>query len=115
MKRILEIRTMNLKPGTCSEFLRVYREALPLQQKGWGVDVVAYGPSLERPHAVYSIRAYDSLEQREQSQEAFYASPDWREGPREGLVSRIESYVDTVLELSSQAIDGLRDPTLPQP
>ena len=107
MKRILEIRTMNLKPGTRHEFLRLYREALPLQQKRWGVDVVAYGPSLERPDAVYSIRAYDSLTQREQSQEAFYSSPDWREGPREGLVSKIESYVDTVLELNSETIDAL--------
>lgn len=72
MKRIVEIRTMSLKPGTRTEFLRLYREALPLQmQKRWRVEPVAYGPSLDRPDVVYSIRAYESLEQREQSQEAF--------------------------------------------
>jgi hypothetical protein len=109
MNRILEIRTMTLKPGTGAEFLRLFQEALPLQmQKRWGVDVITYGLSLDRPDVMFSVRAYDSLEHREQSQETFYSSPEWRQGPREGLVSRIESYVDAVLELSNEAIDALR-------
>lgn len=113
MNRILEIRTMNLKPGTGAEFLRLYREALPLQmQPRWEVDVITYGPSLDRSDAVYSVRAYESLEQREQSQEIFYNSPEWRQGPREGLVSKIESYVDTVLELPDEIIESMR--TIPK-
>lgn len=114
MKRILEIRSYSLRPNARAEFIRLfYQEALPMLER-WKVDVVAFGQSLEREEGAYLIRAYDSLIQREQSQEAFYGSPEWREGPREGLVSKIESYVDTVLELSSEAINALRDPNLPQ-
>jgi hypothetical protein len=109
MKRILEIRTMSLKPGSGPEFHRLFREALPLQmQPRWGVDVVTYGSSLDNPDVFYSIRAYESLEQRGQSQDVYYNSPEWRLGPREGLVSKIETYVDTVLELPEEVIEGMR-------
>ena len=110
MKRILEIRSLSLKPGTRNEFLRLFEQALPLQrQPHWGVDVVAYGLSLDGADVAYSIRAYEDLEQRQQSQDAFYGSPEWREGPREAIIACIESYVDTVMEVSEEAIASLRN------
>ena len=41
-------------------------------------------------------------------QDAFYGSPAWREGPRESIVSRIESHLSTVVWLSPESIDDLR-------
>jgi hypothetical protein len=47
MKRFVETRSYNLKPGTRPEFHRlVVEQSLPMLQRS-GVDVVARGPS---PH-----------------------------------------------------------------
>jgi hypothetical protein len=63
----------------------------------WGVDVVAHGPSLDDDEAYYLIRRYDSLAALRESQDAFYGSDEWKDGPREPVVSRIESYSSVVV------------------
>ncbi len=108
MASIIEIRTLNLKAGTRAEFQRIYVEkSLPLL-KQWKQDVVAHGPSLHDENTYYVIRRFDSLSQREQSEDAFYASDDWRNGPRQALLALIESYYDAVFEADEATIQGLR-------
>lgn len=59
MNRLVEIRSINLKPGTREEFHRLYIEqALPLLKR-WQFDVVAYGPSLHDENSYYVIRRFD--------------------------------------------------------
>jgi len=48
------------------------------------------------------------LEDRQQSQDAFYGSAEWRQGPREPILALIESYTTIVLELDDVTIQGLR-------
>ena len=74
----------------------------------WNVDVVAYGPSLHDEHSYYLIRGYDSLTHREQSEESFYGSDEWRQGPREAIIALIENYTEIVLELDEVTVQGLR-------
>jgi len=113
VKRVLEIRSYQLQPGSHDDFLRLMTEqSLPLI-RAWGMDVVAFGPSLQDADAVYLMRAFDSLQHLEQSQEAFYATTAWRQGPRAAIVSRIVSDANTVLELPEQAIEALRRSLLP--
>jgi hypothetical protein len=108
MNHFIEIRTLNLKPGTREEFLRLYmEEALPRLQR-WSFDVVAHGPSLHDENTYYVIRRYDSLAQRQDMEDAYYASDDWRHGPRETMLAFIESYTDAVLEVNEVTIQGLR-------
>src|SRR5215216_988404 len=108
MNYFIEIRSLNLKPGRREEFHRLYIErALPLLKR-WNFDVVAHGPSLHNENTYYVIRRYDSLTQREQMEEAYYASDDWRKGPREAILALIESYTDIVLELDEITVQGLR-------
>ena len=108
MKYLIEIRLLNLKPGTREEFHRLYIEqALPLLKR-WNFDVVAHGPSLHDENTYYVIRRYDSLAQREQMENTYYASDDWRQGPRERILALIESYIDIVLELDEDTVQGLR-------
>ncbi len=108
MKHFIEIRSISLKPGTREGFHRLYVEqSMPLLKR-WNFDVVAYGPSLHDENSYYVIRCFDSLAQREQSEDAFYGSDDWRQGPREAILALIENYVDTVLELEDVAVQGLR-------
>jgi NIPSNAP protein len=108
MNHFIEIRTLTLKPGTRQEFHRLYiEEALP-RLKRWNFDVVAHGPSLHDEDSYYVIRRYDSLAQREQTEDAYYASNDWRQGPREAMLALIESYTDIVLEVDEVTVRGLR-------
>src|SRR5512132_3828759 len=98
MNQLIEIRSITLKPGTREQFQRLYlEEALPLLKR-WNFDVVAHGPSLHDENSYYVIRRYDSLAQREQMEDTYYASDDWRKGPREAMLALIESYVDAVFE-----------------
>lgn len=108
--RFLEIRSYNLKPGVRDAFHRlVVEQSYPMLRR-WGVDVVAFGPSLHDADSYYLMRAYDSLEHRRSSQDQFYGSAEWRQGPREAIVSLIETDTSVVLELDVRTIDALRRP-----
>src|SRR5215216_2476651 len=108
MNHFVEIRSYNLKHGTRDEFHRLFiEEAFPMLKR-WNVDVVAYGPSLHDKVSYYLIRRYDSVAQREESENAFYGSDEWRQGPREAIVSLIENYAEIVLELDAVTVQGLR-------
>ena len=97
MAGIVEVRTYKLLPGSGAEFHRlVVEDSLPMLER-WGVDVVAYGASLDDADLYYLIRAYPSVEELQCSQDAFYGSDEWREGPREAIVSLIESSISVVL------------------
>lgn len=45
---------------------------------------------------------------REEQEARFYGSSEWRSGPREEIVSRIESDHTVVLTLTADAVDALR-------
>ncbi len=104
----VEIRSYNLKPGTRNHFRQLFEdEALPLLQR-WRVDVVAYGPSLHDNDTFFLMRAYTSLDDRQKSEDAFYGSNEWREGPREAILACIDNYTTLVLSLDEATVAGLR-------
>jgi len=108
MQRVVEMRSYKLKPGTGTQFhALVTGQSVPLLNAA-RMDVVAYGQSLHDPDAYYLIRSYESLEHLKASQEAFYASAAWRQGPREAIVSLIEADANAVLWLSSEGLEALR-------
>lgn len=108
MKRLIEVRSYSLKPGAASEFHRLVTSTAVPMLRAWGMDVVAFGTSEHDPNAYFLVRAYDSVSHLRSQQEAFYSSDSWLQGPRESIVSRIESYLSTVLWLSEESIDDLR-------
>ena len=108
MTLFVELRSYNLKPGTRDEFHRLFVEtALPMLQR-WKVDVVRYGASLHDEDSYYLMRAYASLEDRQQSQDAFYGSDEWKLGPREPIIALIENYTSVVIEMQESTVDALR-------
>ena len=93
---ITEIRVYKLKPGRGEEFLKVFTEqSLPMLSR-WNVKVVAYGLSLIDKESFHLIRKYESLEQRKKSQDAFYSSNEWVNGPETQIMDCIESYNTSV-------------------
>jgi len=108
MNHLIEIRSINLKPGMREKFQRLYiKEALPLLKR-WNFDVVAHGPSLHDENSYYVIRRFDSLAQREEMEDMYYASDDWRQGPRERILALMENYTDIVLEIDEVTVQRLR-------
>lgn len=108
MGLFVEIRSYNLKPGTRQEFHSLFVEqALPMLKR-WKVDVVRYGPSPHDEDSYYLMRAYASLEDREKSQDTFYGSDEWRQGPREPLLAMIENYTSIVIEIEESTVSALR-------
>jgi len=108
MTFLLEIRSYNLKPGTRQEFHRLFVERSLPMLKRWKVDVVRYGPSPHDEDTYYLMLAFPSLENREQSEDAFYGSDEWKLGPREVILALIENYTTIVLEMEESIVKALR-------
>ncbi len=108
IKRLVEIRTYLLKPGTLADFHRaMVDQALPMVRAS-GMDVVAFGTSSHEQDTYFLARAYADQASMVAQQNAFYNSDAWRQGPRALLVDRIDSYLNTVLWLSDAAIEDMR-------
>lgn len=101
MAGVIEIRTYRLSPSSGPEFQRLFvEESLPMLER-FGVEVVAFGASLDDADSYYLIRAYASVAERQRSQDAFYGSDEWKEGPREAVLALIESHHSVVLPADS--------------
>ena len=106
--RVVEIRSYNLKPGTRDRFHQTFlKEALPMLQR-WKVDVIGYGPSLHDADSYFLMRGFEGVDERQKSEDAFYGSDEWKQGPRERILADIDSYTTIVLRLDAATIDGLR-------
>ena len=109
-RRAVEIRSYNLKPGSRPEFHRLASElAVPMLRR-WKIDVVAHGPSPHDDTSYYLIRAYANVADRQRSEDAFYGSDEWRQGPRESILALIDSYTTIVLDLDDAVVESLRRP-----
>ena len=104
----VEIRSYALRPGTRDAFHRLMSgEAVPMLRR-WQVEGVAHGPSPHDTDSYYLIRRYRDLAEREASQDAFYDSAEWREGPRESILALIDTYTSIVLLLDDEGAAALR-------
>lgn len=95
---ITELRIYKLKEGKSKQFIRTFEEQSFPMLKRWNVNVVAYGFSEIDPDSFYLIRNYESIEQRKESQDAFYSSEEWINGPEKQIMDCIESYNTSVIE-----------------
>ena len=106
--RTVEILQYTLRKGSGAAFHTIMREiSVPLHQRH-GIDVVSFGNSLHDPDCYYLIRAFASPESMATVLEAFYASADWRNGPREDIIGSIETSIKTIISLSPESVEGLR-------
>jgi hypothetical protein len=113
MKRLIEIRSYKLKPGTIDAFHGVANDSAMPMLREFGMDVVAHGPSAHEPDTYYLVRAYRDLADRNAQQEAFYGSAAWLRGPRDAIVPHIESYLNTLLWMSPEGVEDLRQSNVP--
>ncbi|WP_312994788.1 hypothetical protein [Chryseobacterium flavum] len=106
--KIIEILQYTLKKGTGEEFHQIMKEvSVPLHIHN-GIDVVSYGNSLHDSDCYYLIRSFDDEESMATALENFYSGNDWKNGPREDIISRIGESMKSVLAVSQDAIEKLR-------
>lgn len=108
MSRVVEILLYKLKPGTGGDFQAIMRDVSAPLHRRHGIDVVWHGPSMHDPDGYGLIRAFPDAAAMETTLAAFYASDDWRQGPRESVVSRIDVATKLVMPLQAVVIEGLR-------
>lgn len=106
--RLVEIRSYKLKPNTIEAFHKLVSEQSVPMLIEWGTDVVAFGSSLQEEDAYFLIRSYDNLTDLKQRQDGFYGSQEWRSGPREEIVNKIENSLNTLVWLSMAGVEDLR-------
>lgn len=95
---VVEVRSYAIKPGMAAQFTCVMHEqSLPLLTAA-GTDVLAFHACLHAENSFMLLRAYRDLSHRNESQEAFYASAAWRNGPREAVLSCIDTYTSVVID-----------------
>ena len=106
--RTVEVRSYNLKPGKHEQFRQLFHnQAYPMLKRA-GIDVIAFGPSLHDENSWFLMRSFPSIGARQASEDAFYGSREWREGPRAAVLDCIESYATVVVELDDRTIQALR-------
>lgn len=106
--RTVEILQYTLHKGTGTIFHTIMQEvSVPLHQRH-GIDVVSFGNSLHDSDCYYLIRAFESPESMTTALDAFYASVDWRSGPREDIIRSIDTSIKTMMFLPQESVDGLR-------
>jgi hypothetical protein len=98
-------------PGSGQAFHRLVMEQSITMLERWGVDVIAVGPSLDDDDLYFLIRGYASVDELQRSQDAFYGSTEWRQGPREAILSLIESQLSVVIP--ADALTNVRSSTEP--
>lgn len=110
---VLEIRTYRLYPGKREGFHRLFEdEALPLVREH-GMRMVGYGPSRHDDNSYLLLRAFDSVEQRAEQEDAFYTSERWLRDFDDRVMAKIDIYVTVVIEVSDATIASLSADLLP--
>ena len=106
--KTIEILQYTLRKGTGAAFHAIMQEiSVPLYRQH-RIDVVSFGNSLHDPDCYYLIRVFDNAESMAAVLDAFYASDDWRNGPRQDIIGSIETSKKTVMNLPTESVNGLR-------
>jgi hypothetical protein len=89
---VLDLRTYKLKPGAGQQFAQILADdALPMLER-FGIDVAAYGPSLDDADTYYLVRSFASTAERNERLDAFYGSEEWQTKHRERVLPLLDSF-----------------------
>ena len=93
---IIEVRRYRIKPGRRDEFIRFFETRSVPALRDYGMQVLGPLVDVENPNAFIFLRAFPSLEARDQMKDAFYGSDLWKNELEAIAMPLIDSY-DVVL------------------
>ena len=91
------MRLFKLRPGSRAEFHRISDEGTIPMMRRIGINVLAYGPTLNDDDGYLLVRAFASEEQRVQLSQQLYASPEWEQNYEVPVMSMIDAYHTAVI------------------
>ncbi|MBD2783857.1 NIPSNAP family protein [Xenorhabdus sp. DI] len=106
--KVIEILQYELKKGTGKQFHKIMTSISVPLHRSQGIDVVSFGNSLHNQDCYYLIRAFKDMDELSTIQDRFYKSAEWINGPRTGIIEKIDKSVKTVIEMPVSTIDTLR-------
>lgn len=104
---VLEIRSYVLHPGARAGFHDLFHNKVMPMLADQGIRVVRYGASEHDEVSYVLMRAFDSVDHRDEQEDRFYGSALWREGYRDEVLAMIASYQEVVLTLDDATVDAL--------
>jgi hypothetical protein len=89
---VLDVRTYKCVPGGRDELVRIMAdEAVPMLGR-YGIEVVAFGPSLRDSDHACLIRRFPSAAVRDDQLARFYGSEEWVRTYEERVMALIDAY-----------------------
>lgn len=104
---LLEMRLFKVHPGTRAEFDRISREGTIPMMRRYGINVVAFGPSLNNDDGYFLLRAFPSEQERVRQSQAIYATAEWEANYEGPVMSMIDEYWTSVMPTTSHLITQL--------
>lgn len=104
MTGVIEVRCYELKANAQAAFEKLFLEEVEPLLAAWGHRIVFAGRSLHGDDTFVLIRSYDSEDHRRASQDSFYSSDDWRNGPREAMLAMIDRFTSGVLPITNDTL-----------
>jgi len=108
MPRVVEFRMFRLHPGQRDDFAARFRDQLLPMHQRHGIDVISWGASLHDQNSFYVIRAYPSVEARQDALDALFGSDEWLMNQEDEVLGMIESYNTCVVEVDEALIGAMR-------
>lgn len=104
---IVEIRHYTLKPGRREDFISYFETINRPALRDAGM--IVFGPmrDLENENKVHWMRAFTSLDSREQIKNAFYDGPVWNESIEAEVMPMIAHFEADVTE-TTQGFEGFK-------
>lgn len=93
---IVEVRRYRIKPGRRDEFIRFFEARSIQAQVDHGMAILGPLLDVENPNAFVFLRAFPSLEARDEMKAAFYEGPLWKDELEAIAMPMVDSY-DVIL------------------
>jgi hypothetical protein len=98
---IIEIRHYTLKPGRREDFIAYFAEKNRPALRDAGMLVFGPMKDLEDDNKVHWMRAFTTLESREEIKDAFYNGPVWNESIEAEVMPMIERFEADLVETTA--------------
>ncbi len=101
---IVEVRSYRIKPGRRAEFIEFFETRAVPALRSHGMRVLGPLLDIENPNKFVWLRAFPSLEDRDQMKEAFYGGELWKNEMEAIAMPMLDSYDVILCEASPDCL-----------
>lgn len=106
---VLEVRIFRVHHGRRNKLIERFRDQLLPMLKRHGAEPIHYGPSLHDEDSFFLIRAWPSVEERQEKLDAMYGGAEWLMNQEEQVLDMIDTMDTCVLAADEWLIGAIRE------